>query len=169
MRRRPSWRDSTSGSRNHAVVSSDTECGSALRRRLRRLPAGVPAARICSNIVERGAAAIARRVEQAKQDMRGRHGVSAGAVPSVVLDSVIIALTASRFRRRSCGTSLRAMRTVQSDRPMSGRPRDALDFHRDEAPVEARVVRDEHVPLERAEQLVAHLGEPRRALAPSPT
>ena len=94
-------------------------------------------------------------------------GVAAGAVARVVLDAVIVPRPQSRLRRRSCGSKL-ARQPHRAERASRERPpRRALDLRRHEAPVEPRVVRDEHVSLEHAEQLIADLGETRRVLRPS--
>ena len=120
-------------------------------------------------VVERRAAAIARRIEQAEEHVRRGERVAAGAVARTDVRCRNSSSTTSRFRRRSCGTSFRASRTVQSRRPSSGRRVDALDLRGQKAPVERRVVRDEHISLEHAEELIAHVARSAARASPSPT
>src|SRR6058998_2727177 len=104
-------------------------------------------------VVERLGTVALGQFQQFRKALRGRDGVSRGAVTAFDLDPEVIAhrveVSAWQVREQLAGEPHRT-----DARALQQQPRCPLDLGRHEGPIEPRVVRDEDAALERREQAI---------------
>ena len=111
-------------------------------------------------VVPRLASLLPRILEESLENARRGERVATGAMPAGDLDAVVQRHMIEGAPAQLGNDLSRQLHRTEAP-AAEGASRRALGLHRHEAPIEGRVMRDEHAAVEHAEELIADLGEGR--------